>query len=146
MDRHSTPGVSAVTCGLSCSGALLFEEILIAAQEWLLMDFEVRAVHQVWLCTTHPPCFCQRVRNCLKIKGLSFWLVQKSAEEYEKKRVSENCSRKKSSGKNPSTLDARSPRSSGQAGCASLAGCAMRKCSIGKGLKLNSRKKSVTRT
>ena len=40
MDRHSTPGVSAVTCGLSCSGALLFEEILIAAQEWLLMDFK----------------------------------------------------------------------------------------------------------
>src|SRR5258708_4534100 len=70
MDRHSTPGVSAVTCGLSCSGALLFEEILIAAQEWLLMDFEGRAVHQVWLGTTHPPCFCQRVRNCLKRKGL----------------------------------------------------------------------------
>src|SRR5229473_1738657 len=93
-----------------------------------------------------PPCFCQRVRNCLKIKGLSFWLVQKSAEEYEKKRDSENCSKKKSSEKNPSILDARSPRSSGQAGCASLAGRAMRKCSIEKGLKLNSRKKSVTRT
>jgi hypothetical protein len=53
------------------------------------------------------------VRNCLKIKGLSFWLVQKSAEEYEKKRDSENCSKKKSSEKNPSILDARSPRSSG---------------------------------
>ncbi len=59
MDRHSTPGVSAVTCGLSCSGALLFEETLIAAQEWLLMDFEVRAVHQVWLCTTHPRVFAK---------------------------------------------------------------------------------------
>src|SRR5882762_5928404 len=89
----------------------------------------------------HPPCFCQRVRNCLKIKGLSFWLVQKSAEEYEKKRDSQNCSRKKSSEKNPPTLDARSPRSSGQAGCASLAGCAMRKCSIRQRLKLNNRKK-----
>ena len=146
MDRHSTPGVSAVTCGLSCSGALLFEEILIAAQEWLLMDFKFEPYIKYGCALPTPPCFCQRVRNCLKIKGLSFWLVQKSAEEYEKKRDSENCSGKKSSEKNPSILDARSPRSSGQAGCASLAGRAMRKCSIEKGLKLNSRKKSVTRT
>jgi hypothetical protein len=59
MDRHSTPGVSAVACGLSCSGALLFEEILIAAQEWLLMDFEVRAVPQVYVHYPHPRVFAK---------------------------------------------------------------------------------------
>src|SRR5260370_37494250 len=31
-----------------------------------------------------PGCFWQRVWNSLKIKGLSFWRVQKSAQEYEK--------------------------------------------------------------
>src|ERR1700682_6226316 len=124
-----------------------FEEILIAcsrvAADGLRSSSRTSstAVHY-----PHPPCFCQRVRNCLKIKGLSFWLVQKSAEGYEKKRDSENSSRKKSSEKNPSTRDDRSPRSSGQAGCASLVGCAVRKCSIEKGLRLNRRKKSLTRT
>jgi hypothetical protein len=32
-----------------------------------------------------PRCFCERVWNCLKIKELSFWQTQKSAEEDEKK-------------------------------------------------------------
>jgi hypothetical protein len=39
-----------------------------------------------------PPCFCERVRNPLKIKELSFWRIQKSAQEYEKKRDSQRTS------------------------------------------------------
>src|SRR5216684_4753553 len=34
-----------------------------------------------------PGCFSQRVRNCMKTKGLSFWCVQKSLEECERKGV-----------------------------------------------------------
>jgi len=37
--------------------------------------------------TPTPGCFCQRVRNRLKIKELSFRRVQKSAQECEKKEL-----------------------------------------------------------
>src|SRR5260370_14737647 len=39
----------------------------------------------------HPGCFAQRVRNCMKIKELSFVRVQKSLEECENKELESGC-------------------------------------------------------
>ncbi len=68
-----------VTCGRKRPGKPPVRHILVA-MGFILVPGKCGR-------TPTPGCFCKRVRKCLKTLELSFWYVQKSAQEYEKTEV-----------------------------------------------------------